>query len=394
MAGDANISRSLDREAELQVQLDKASYNGGETIGVSIRAPYAGAGLITIERERVYRHQWFKTTTTSSVQRITLPPDFEGNGYVTVQFVRDAGSDELFVNPLSYGIAAFGADLGARTQPVAIKAPKLVKPGQTLRIRVAPGEPSRVAVLAVDEGILQVARYRSPDPLGYFFQKKMLEVQTSQVLDLILPDFARFLALAAPGGDADAGFSRHLNPFAKKRKAPVAYWSGIVSAGREGRELTYTVPDHFNGRLRIVAVSASARRVGVAETATEVRGDFILTPNVPASVTPGDEFIVSVGVYNNTTGGTGPIRVELQPGSGLSLVGAGSAELQIADRKEGVGEFRVKADAALGSAPMTFVARRAAAESRVVEEGGRAARRGAPHDPDTRSSGGAVPRRR
>jgi len=370
VAGDANISRSLDREAELQVQLDKASYNGGETIGVSIRAPYAGAGLITIERERVYRHQWFKTTTTSSVQRITLPPDFEGNGYVTVQFVRDAGSDELFVNPLSYGIAAFGADLGARTQPVTLNVPKLVKPGQTLRIRVAPGEPSRVAVLAVDEGILQVARYRSPDPLGYFFQKKMLEVQTSQVLDLILPDFARFLALAAPGGDADAGFSRHLNPFAKKRKAPVAYWSGIVSAGREGRELTYTVPDHFNGRLRIVAVSASARRVGVAETATEVRGDFILTPNVPASVTPGDEFIVSVGVYNNTTGGTGPIRVELQPGSGLSLVGAGSAELQIADRKEGVGEFRVKAGEVLGSAPMTFVARRAAAESRVVEEVG------------------------
>jgi uncharacterized protein YfaS (alpha-2-macroglobulin family) len=39
VAGDANISRSLDREAELQVQLDKASYNGGETIGVSIRAP-------------------------------------------------------------------------------------------------------------------------------------------------------------------------------------------------------------------------------------------------------------------------------------------------------------------------------------------------------------------
>ena len=155
----------------------RPSYSGGETIGVSIRAPYAGAGLITIERERVYRHQWFKTTTTSSVQRITLPPDFEGNGYVTVQFVRDAGSDELFVNPLSYGIAAFGADLGARTQPVALNVPKLVKPGQTLRIRVAPGEPSRVAVLAVDEGILQVARYRSPDPLGYFFQKKMLEVR-------------------------------------------------------------------------------------------------------------------------------------------------------------------------------------------------------------------------
>ena len=112
----------------------------------------------------------------------------------------------------------------------------------------------------------------------------MLEVDTSQVLDLILPEFARFLALAAPGGDADGGFSRHLNPFSRKRKAAAAYWSGIVSVGREGRDLTYTVPDYFNGRLRIVAIAVSARRVGVAEVGTEVRGDFILTPNLPASV--------------------------------------------------------------------------------------------------------------
>ena len=73
MAGQANLSRSLERNAELQIQLDKPAYSGGDTIEVSIRAPYVGAGLITIERERVFHHQWFKTTTTSSVQRITLP---------------------------------------------------------------------------------------------------------------------------------------------------------------------------------------------------------------------------------------------------------------------------------------------------------------------------------
>ena len=370
VAGDANVARSLDREAVLEVQLDKQTYGPGETIAVNIRAPYAGAGLITIERERVYRHQWFKTSTTSSVQQVTLPADFEGNGYVTVQFVRDPASDELFMSPLSYGIAAFGANLTARTQAVTVSAPKLVKPGTRLTMKVSPGEPSRIAVLAVDEGILQVARYKSPDPIGYFFQKKMLEVETSQVLDLILPEFARFLALAAPGGDSDAGFSRHLNPFAKKRKPPVAYWSGVINVGREGREFTYTVPDHYNGRLRIVAVSASARRMGVSEAATEVQGDFILTPNVPASVTPGDEFIVSVGVFNNTTGQTGPVHVEVQPGSGLTLVGPAAADLQIADKREAVGEFRVKAGAVLGSVPLTFTAKRAATGASVVEEVG------------------------
>jgi uncharacterized protein YfaS (alpha-2-macroglobulin family) len=370
VAGQANLSRSLDRNAELQIQLDKASYSGGDTIEVSIRAPYVGAGLITIERDRVFTAQWFKTTTTSSVQRIKLPDDFEGNGYVSVQFVRDPSSSEIFMSPLSYGVAPFGANLDARTQTLTVTAARQVKPGTTLTVRVTPGEASRVALLAVDEGILQVARYRNPDPLGYFFRKRMLEVETSQILDLILPEFKRFLALAAPGGDADGGFARHLNPFNKKRKAPVAYWSGVVDVGPAGREFKYVVPDYFNGKLRIVAIGASARRVGVTEAATEVKGDFILTPNVPATISPGDEFIVSVGVFNNTTAGSGPIHLTAQPGAGLTLVGPAGADLQIASKKEGVGEFRVRASAPLGPAPLTFTASRGPAEAHVEESVG------------------------
>src|SRR5207237_5883803 len=169
----------------------------------------------------------------------------------------------------------------------------------------------RVAVLVVDEGILQVARYKNPDPLGYFFQKRMLQVETTQILDLILPEFRRFVALAAPGGDADGGFARHLNPFNRKRKAPVAWWSGIIDAGPGGRELRYPVPDYFNGRLRIVAIAVNARRVGIAEADTEVKGDFILTPNVHGTVAPGDEFSVTVGMFNNTSG-QDAIRVQYQ----------------------------------------------------------------------------------
>src|ERR1019366_7613868 len=135
VAGEANISRSLERNAELQIQLDKPAYAGGDTISVSIRAPYAGAGLITVERERVFLHRWFKTSTTSSVQKIALPKDFEGNGYVSVQFVRDPASDEIFLSPLSYGVAAFGADLAARTLSLRLNVPNEIKPGATLTMR-------------------------------------------------------------------------------------------------------------------------------------------------------------------------------------------------------------------------------------------------------------------
>jgi uncharacterized protein YfaS (alpha-2-macroglobulin family) len=366
VAGQANISRSLERNAELQVQLDKTSYVGGDTIEVSVRAPYTGAGLIAIERERVFQYRWFKTTTTSTVQRIQVPADFEGNGYVTVQFLRDPASDELFLSPLSYGVAAFSSNLDARTQPVTLTAPRVVKPGTAMTIRVTADEPSRAVVLAVDEGILQVARYKNPDPLGYFFQKRMLEVQTTQILDLLLPEYKRFLALAAPGGDADGGFARHLNPFARKRKPPVAYWSGLFDVGPAGRNLTYNVPDYFNGKLRIVAIVVSAKRVGVRDGATEVKGDFILTPNVPAMIAPGDEFLVSVGVFNNTTA-NGPVQVEAVTGPELSAVGAVRTDLQIEEKKEGVAEFRFKANAILGSASIRFAARRGVAEARMEE---------------------------
>jgi uncharacterized protein YfaS (alpha-2-macroglobulin family) len=367
VAGEANLSKSLDRDAELQVQLDKPGYAGGDTIEVNIRAPYIGAGLITVERDHVIAHKWFKTTTTSSVQRIQLPRDFEGNGYVNVQFVRDPSSDEIFISPLSYGLAAFSADLAARKLPVTVTAAREVKPGAVLTMQVTPAEESRVALLAVDEGILQVARYKNPDPLAFFFQKRMLEVQTTQILDLILPEFKKFLALAAPGGDADGGFSRHLNPFAKKRKPPVAFWSGLVDVGPEGRQFRYTVPDYFNGKLRIVAVAVSAKRVGTAEAGTEVKGSFILTPNVPSMVAPGDTFTVSVGVYNNTTGGNGPVRVEVQPSAALTPAGPSGVDLQIADKREAAGEFRFKANAVLGSADIKFIARRGREEAHIEE---------------------------
>ena len=64
VAGRGNVTRSLERNAELQLTLNKKDYVPGEEIEISIKAPYAGAGLITIERDKVFAHQWFKTDTT------------------------------------------------------------------------------------------------------------------------------------------------------------------------------------------------------------------------------------------------------------------------------------------------------------------------------------------
>ncbi len=356
VAGKGNLTRSLERNAELQVTLSKRDYQPGEDIEMQIQAPYTGAGLITIERERVYTHAWFKTNTTSSTQRIRLPRDLEGNGYVSVAFIRDPGSDEIYMSPLSYGVQPFSVNLGRRKTQVSVRAPDLAKPGDTVKLGYKTSRPSKIVVFAVDEGILQVARYKTPDPLGFFFQKRSLDVKTSQILDLILPEYRRLMSAAAPGGDAGGAAGRRLNPFKRKRDKPVAYWSGIVDSGPETRELTWTVPDYFNGSLRVMAVAVSDDAIGAFEKKTLVRGDIVLSPNVPTTVTPGDEFEVSVGVANNVSGSgaNAAVRVALKTSTHLEVLGDAQVELKIGELRESSTAFRVRAKDVLGSATLAF----------------------------------------
>ncbi len=363
VAGEGNVTRALEKNAELELVLSKRDYAPGEEIELSIRAPYSGAGLITIERERVYAWHWFKTSTTSSVQRVKLPEGLEGNAYVTVTFIRDAGSSEIYTSPLSYGVQPFSIDVDARRNEVTVQSPTLAKPGEEITFRYSSARPSRLVLFAVDEGILQVAGYRTPDPLAHFFAKRALEVTTLQILDLILPEFRQLGLAAAPGGDAEGALGKHLNPFRRKGEKPVAYWSGIVEADATPRELKYVVPDYFNGTLRVMAVSVANERVGVHDGRTIVRGDFVLSPNAPTTVTPGDEFDVSVGVSNNVAGSgqNAAVAVTLQTDPALEIVGERTQQATIAEGHEGSVRFRLRTRDELGPANLTFSARTGAA---------------------------------
>jgi uncharacterized protein YfaS (alpha-2-macroglobulin family) len=134
VVGHANVSRSLEHEAELRIKLNKAEYAPGEDAEVEIQAPYVGAGLITVERDHVYNSKWFTTTTTEAVQKIQIPKELEGNGYITVTFVRSLDSPQVFTSPLSFGSAPFTISRARHTEGVTLDAPQMVRPGDQLRI--------------------------------------------------------------------------------------------------------------------------------------------------------------------------------------------------------------------------------------------------------------------
>ncbi|AUH73038.1 alpha-2-macroglobulin family protein [Legionella sainthelensi] len=349
----------LAKNAELSIKLNKPEYQVNEDIEIQITSPYTGSGLITIERDKVYAAQWFKTDTTNSIQTIHIPADFQGDGYINVAFIRDWESPEIFISPLSYSVVPFTVNHDNHDIKIDLLTEKVARPGEPFTINYRTDKPGKIIVFAVDEGILQVARYETPDPLAFFFQKHALEVLTQQTVDQIMPKFIQDRELSAVGGDnGEEGMASRLNPFKRKTELPVAYWSGIVDTDSSNHQLVYQIPDYFNGTLRVMAVAVSSDSVGSQETSAEIRGDFIINPNVPTFVAPGDEFEVSSSIANNVkdSGGHASIRIDLSASPELKVIGSSTQTLEIAEGHEQTVHFKLKATSQLGAAKLNFKA--------------------------------------
>ena len=217
-------------------------------------------------------------------------------------------------------------------------------------------------IFAVDQGILQVTDFKTPDPLGFYFRKCALAVQTAQIVDQLVPEFSLLRSASAFGGGGD---NQRLNPFKRVTEKPVVYWSGILNAGATEQEVTYDVPDFFDGTLRIMAVAVAKDATGSIEKDTLVRGPFVITPSVPVLAAPGDEFEAGVTVANNVEGSgtTSDISLQVETSSQLAVVGEPAQTLHIAEGKEQTAVVRFKVKDELGAAEVRFKATGAGQET-------------------------------
>lgn len=362
VAGAANLTRDLDRNAELTVRLSKPDYGPGEEIELEIRAPYTGSGLVTIEREKVYAWTWFKADTNVSVQKIRVPAELEGNAYVSVSFLRAPDSPEIYMSPLSFGVVPFSISRERRDNKIDLEVAGLARPGEKLAVKYKTARPGRIVLFAIDEGILQVAGYKTPAPLDHYFRKRALEVRTLQILDLVLPEYSLSKRASGTGGDEEAvraALARNLNPFRRKSEPPIAFWSGVLDSGTDFKQLEWQIPDYFNGTVRLMAVAVASDSMGVAAQPVIVRGPFVINPNVPTQIAPGDEFTGSVTLANNVEGSGKDARISLEVTvtGPLEVVGDAKKTMSVPEAREGSEKFTFRGKGEPGAASIKFVAK-------------------------------------
>lgn len=346
----------------LRLHIDKADYAPGESIRLFLSSPYDGMGLITLERDSVAASRWFRVRAGNSVQEIAVPKDFEGRAYVNVSLARSLSSPDVFMQPHSYAVAPLTVNVARRDMGLRLKAPEQVLPGSALSVSLSARHPGKALIFAVDEGVLQLTAFATPDPLRYLLNDRALEVETRQMFDLLMPDHGQ-LRIPAFGGDMALSGGRFHNPFKRKAEPPLSWWSGIVEVGAE-TSVTIPVPGYYNGRVRIMAVAASPDTAGRAETDATVRGPVVLTPQLPVLASPGDEFEAALAVANNT-GQPASFALALSPDEALRVVSPPPVEIAVGAGSEKVIPFRVKVGDVPGNAELRFAVTDAAGNRTV-----------------------------
>lgn len=358
VVGEHDGEKGFEKSSTLGLVLNKKDYLPQDEIEIQIKAPYAGSGLITIEKDKVYASKWFTATSGSSVQKIKIPAEIEGHAYVVVTMLRNVNSKDIYTAPLSYGVIPFIVDLKQREQKIAIQSPASVQPGQVLNFKVKAQQKTKAVVYLVDEGILQVAKYKIPEPVNYYFQKKALQVTTFQILDLVMPDFSQLRPQAA-GGDDAFKTGQSINPFKRKNKPPVVKWYGVVTLAEKETNFKFDVPDDFNGNLKLMVVAANDYKMGSLSSDVNVRGELIITSTAPLFTAPLDTFEVNLIVANQAKGSGEKAEITIKSLFDEQQFKANSKAEQkiiVPENKEMVAQFNFTAQKVLGSNSISFKA--------------------------------------
>lgn len=309
-----------DTPDKAEVIADKPAYQPGDTARVRLNPPFAGEVLLTVASDRVFETRTFSVGAEGTTVDVPVNPAWGAGAYVTATVYRPPvkGKERQPVRAL--GLTWLGIDPGSHAIGVTIDAPKLIRPrgpvDVTLRLnRPDPSEPAFVTLAAVDEGILQLTDFTSPDPLGHFYGKRRLGVDIRDDYGhLIDPMDANFGKLRQ-GGDAGS-MGLPVVPF-----TVVSLFQGPVEVAADGTaKVKLDIPD-FTGELRLMAVAVSKTRVGSASQPMTVRDPLVADGATPRFLAPGDVSQVTVNLHN-TDGAAGDYSVAVTAEGPLAADGA------------------------------------------------------------------------
>lgn len=305
---------------QIELAADKEEYRAGQTAKVLVKTPIAGEALVTIEREKVLRSFVTHLQGNAPVIEVPLQESDAPNVFVSVMMLRGAANSPKKYRAPEYRVGYCKLKLGRPDAKLTVyvksDAPSY-RPGdpvsvsaEVLDVNGRAVANAEVTLYAVDEGVLSLMGYKTPDPLTFFNQERALAVTTGLTLPTLLPEdpgqrtFGNKGYLVGGGGEESGEALR-------KDFLACALWQGSLRSDATGYVAArFAAPDSLT-RYRLIAVVQTARdQFGSADSAFEVNKPLMLEPALPRFANVGDTILLR-GVLHNLTDTDGEVEVHV-----------------------------------------------------------------------------------
>ncbi len=283
----------------LNVSADKDAYQVGEEIEISIPTAARGRGLVSIESgSRILKSDWISGNAETLRYRFRASSEMAPNIYVHVTYIQPAGQTDNDLPVRLYGIIPVSVyDPGTTLKPV-IETRKIFTPDQSEIIKVSEnnGRAMTYTVAVVDEGLLDLTRFKTPDPWNYFYRREALGVRTWDLYDQVIGAFGgRYERLLSIGGGEEI---QEETGRQAQRFPPMVRFIGPFYLDKQSKnEHTIDIPQYI-GSVRIMVVAGQGRAYGFEDKTLPVRKPLMILSTLPRVLGTGEQTQLPVSVFS------------------------------------------------------------------------------------------------
>ncbi|MBQ3667368.1 MAG: Ig-like domain-containing protein [Elusimicrobiaceae bacterium] len=294
----------------LTLKQNKNEYKVGQTARIRVQSPYEKAqALITVEREGIL-DAWTTTLTGPTADiKVPIKETYLPNVYVGVMLVQgrtakpanyetDLGKPQAKIGYVNLNVVPESKRLVTTLKPNAKKYQPREKVSVDITTKAeGKGVPAEVVVMAVDEGILALNNYQTPDLFDFFYGSKPISVFTMDNRSYVIGQRS-FGEKGENRGGGGAANSKLAGTDLRSRFLFTPYFAAAVHTDAKGKaQVSFELPDNLT-TFRLMAVSLTADEFGKAEDKITVSKPVMLTPNVPTFARENDQFTCGAIVYN------------------------------------------------------------------------------------------------
>jgi alpha-2-macroglobulin len=282
----------------LAISTDKEKYNPGDEVKLSFPSPENARAIVTLENSTgVVDEILVNTEKGNTTVRFRAKPEMAPNIYAYVTVIQPHAQTSNDMPVRLYGVVpVMIEDPETRLSP-NIDMPDEIRSQKPFVIKVSEADkkPMTYTIAVVDEGLLDITGFRTPDPWGYFFAREALGVQTWDLYDFVLGAFGGTLErIFAIGGD-DAVIDKSANK--AQRFVPVVKFLGPFNLVAGKSDSHALILPQYTGSVRAMVIAGNDRSFGVAEKTVLVKDPLMILVTAPRVISPGEKVALPVTLF-------------------------------------------------------------------------------------------------